>query len=186
MQVKNTLRHTKTLTTLAVFSAISVVLVALIHFPIFPAAPYLEYDPADIPILICAFVFGPYAGLAMTAVVALVQGVTVSVQSGVYGILMHLVATGTYVSAAGFIHRAKPNALTAAAGVIAGTVAMAAVMSGANLIITPAFTGMPREAIEALILPVIVPFNLIKAGANGIIAFALYKPAALAAKKAGL
>ena len=32
--------------------AVSIVLVYLIHFPLFPAVAFLEYDPADIPILI--------------------------------------------------------------------------------------------------------------------------------------
>ena len=39
--------------------AISVALVYFIHFPIFPAVAFLEYDPADIPILIGTFAFGP-------------------------------------------------------------------------------------------------------------------------------
>ena len=36
------------LTQMGVLAAISIVLVYLIRFPIFPAAPFLEYDPADI------------------------------------------------------------------------------------------------------------------------------------------
>jgi riboflavin transporter FmnP len=186
MQNRNVLNQTKTLAALAVFSAISVVLVALIHFPIFPAAAYLEYDPADIPILICAFVFGPWAGLMMTLVVAFIQGFTVSAQSGVYGIIMHAVATGTYISLAGFIYRRKQNPLFAGVGITAGAAAMALVMAGANLLITPAFTGMPVGAVKDLLIPIIIPFNLIKAGVNGFIAFALYKPVAIAAKKVGL
>ncbi len=50
---------TRRLTTMAVMAALSIVLVALIHFPIFPAVSFLEYDPADIPILIAGFAFGP-------------------------------------------------------------------------------------------------------------------------------
>ena len=44
---------------MAMLVALAVVLVMLIHFPIFPAVAFLEYDPADIPILIGAFAFGP-------------------------------------------------------------------------------------------------------------------------------
>lgn len=43
---------TRQLVVMAMLTAISVVFVSLIHFPIFPAAAFLEYDPADIPILI--------------------------------------------------------------------------------------------------------------------------------------
>ena len=77
--------------------ALSVALVYLIHFPIFPAVAFLEYDPADIPILIGTFAFGPLAGLVLTVVTSVVQGLTVSASSGLYGILMHVIATGVLV-----------------------------------------------------------------------------------------
>lgn len=48
---------TMQLVKLAMLSAISVVLVYFIHFPIFPVVPFLEYDPADISILIGTFAF---------------------------------------------------------------------------------------------------------------------------------
>lgn len=43
---------------MAMLVAVSIVLVMIIHFPIFPAVAFLEYDPADIPILIGTFAFG--------------------------------------------------------------------------------------------------------------------------------
>ena len=63
---------------MAMLIAVSIVLVALIHFPIFPAVAFLEYDPADIPILIGTFAFGPVAGVLLTIVTAIIQGTTVS------------------------------------------------------------------------------------------------------------
>ena len=60
---------TKQLTQMAVLAAMSILLVYLIHFPIFSAAPFLEYDPADIPIFIGTFLFGPVGGLVLTGVV---------------------------------------------------------------------------------------------------------------------
>jgi len=87
---------TRKLTVMAIFVALSVVLVYLIHFPIFPAAPYLQYDPADIPILIGAFAFGPLAGVILTVVAAAIQAFLV-VGDGIYGFLMHAIATSTLV-----------------------------------------------------------------------------------------
>ena len=46
---------------LGLLAALSIVLVFFIHFPIFPTAKFLEYDPADIPIMIATFAFGPWA-----------------------------------------------------------------------------------------------------------------------------
>ena len=58
---------------LGLLAAISIVLVYLIHFPIFPSAAYLEYDMANVPILIGTFLFGPYWGLLLTATVSVLQ-----------------------------------------------------------------------------------------------------------------
>ncbi len=172
-------KNLKLITLTGVLSAISVALVVAIHFPIFPAAPYLEYDPADIPILIGTLVAGPYMGLIMTVVVSLVQGLTVSAQSGVYGIIMHIIATSTLVIVTGLIYKTRKTKPMAALGLTAGSIAMAVVMVFANLLITPRFTGMPVEAVKGLLLPVIIPFNLIKAGLNSVVAsivFALVQP----------
>lgn len=154
--------------------AISIVLVSLIHFPVFPAVPFLEYDPADIPILIGTFAFGPVAGLLLTLVTCVIQGVTVSAASGIYGILMHVIATGTFVIVAGTIysrHKTKKSAIIALA---LGTLAMAAIMVPSNLFITPYFMGVPRSGIVPL-LPFIIGFNLVKAGANALVTLVIYK-----------
>jgi riboflavin transporter FmnP len=161
---------------MAMLIALSVALVAVIHFPIFPAADYLEYDPADIPVLIGTFALGPLAGIAITVIEATIQGLTVSAKSGLYGIIMHIIATSTYVIVAGNIYKRSKSKKTAGIGIIFGTIAMAAIMAGANMIVTPMFTGMPASAIKDLLLPIIVPFNLIKAGVNGVITFIIYKP----------
>ncbi len=77
---------------LAVLSALSILLMFLIRFPLIPAAPFLEYEPGDVPALIAAFLFGPGAGVIVTLVVSLVQALTVSAGSGWIGAIMHFVA----------------------------------------------------------------------------------------------
>lgn len=64
MEQKNRRISTRQLVSMAMLGAISIVLVAVIHFPLIPAAAFLEYDPADIPILICAFAYGPLRAAA--------------------------------------------------------------------------------------------------------------------------
>jgi riboflavin transporter FmnP len=169
-QKTNSLRLAK----MAMLVAISIVLVMVIHFPIFPVVAFLEYDPADIPILIGTFAFGPGAGILLTVVVSLLQGFTVSAASGVYGIIMHILATTTLVTAAGLIYRKHKTKKTAIIGLIVGTIGMTVVMFFANMIITPMFTGMPLEAVMPL-MPFILAFNVVKAGINSIVTFVLYK-----------
>ncbi|MEA5051612.1 MAG: ECF transporter S component [Oscillospiraceae bacterium] len=167
---------TRKLTRLAMLSAVSVVLVALIHLPIFPAAPYLKYDPADIPILIATFLYGPWYGVAVTVVVSLIQGLTVSADGGVIGIVMHILATGAVCIVAGYIYKARHTLRGAIVALAAGTLTMAAVMAGCNLLLTPLYTGLPVAEVAKLIVPVILPFNLLKAGINSVVTFFVYKP----------
>lgn len=171
--------NTRKLTTMAILTALSVCFVALIHFPIFPAVAFLEYDPADIPILICGFAFGPVAGLVVTLIAAFIQGFTVSAQSGIYGIIMHIVATGAYVLSSGLFYRKHKTKKMAAVAIGIGTLTMVVCMFFANLVITPYFMmGAVNNATVSAVLslmPFILLFNLIKAGANGAITFFIYK-----------
>jgi len=174
-QVKSKARITTAkLAKMAMLVAISIVLVAIIHFPIFPAVAFLEYDPADIPILIGTFAFGPAAGVLLAIVTAVIQGVTVSSASGVYGILMHIIATSALVITAGLIYKHNKTRKGAVIGLICGVIAMTVVMMGANMVITPIFMGVPRSVVWDL-MPFIAAFNAIKAGINGLVTFLVYK-----------
>ena len=177
--------NTRKLAGTGIMAGLSVALVFLVHFPIFPQAPFLEYDPADIPILIATFAYGPLAGLLATAAASVVQGITVSAHSGIYGILMHVISTGSYVLTAGLIYRAKRSHAGAGIALLCGVLVSASVMAAANLIITPLFMGVSVEFVKGMLLPIIIPFNLIKAGANGAAAFLLYKPVSVLIKGRG-
>lgn len=169
--------HAKTmkLAKMAMLVAISVVLVFIVHFPLFPAAPYLEYDPADIPIFIGTFAFGPLSGVVLTVLVSVIQGTTVSASGQIWGILMHIMATGSFAVVAGNLYKHRKDRKSAVIALVLGVLVMTAVMCAANLVITPIYSGMSRSAVAALIPPVILPFNLIKAGVNALITFFLYK-----------
>ena len=180
-QLNNVSKKTNRIAKLGVLAAISIVLVAIIHIPIFPAVSFLEYDPADIPILLGTFALGPVAGILLTAAVSIIQGVTVSAASGWYGIVMHFISTGTYVAVAGNIYNHHKSKKMAIISLICGTAAWTLVMIPANLLLTPVYLqmiGLPAEAALGTVkslLGWIVLFNLIKAGINSILTFLLYK-----------
>lgn len=166
---------TKRLVNMGVLIALSVVLVYLIRFPLFPAAPFLEYDPADIPIIFAAFAFGPLAGFIVTVIASVIQGITVSAASGVIGIVMHIFATGSFVVVAGNIYKRHKSKKSAVIALVAGVLTMTSTMVLWNIIFTPIFLGAPLEAVLAMLVPIIIPFNLIKAGVNGVITLIIYK-----------
>lgn len=173
--MKNNVRQ---MVNLAMLAALSVLLVYLVRFPIFPSAPFLEYDMADVPILIGTFLLGPISGLILTVVVSIIQAMTVSAGSGWIGAIMHICATGGFVIAAGLLYQKFKTRKGAAAALIAGSLVMTLLMIPLNLIFTVRFLGAPREVVVAMLIPTIIPFNLIKAFANSIITFAVYKSVA--------
>ena len=69
---------------------------------------------------------------------------------------------------------------------IIGSVFMTAAMILWNWLITPIYMGYPRDAVAAMLVPVFLPFNLLKAGLNSAFVLFLYKPLVTALRKTGL
>ena len=67
-----------------------------------------------------------------------------------------------------------------------GSLTMVLAMLGANLLVTPHFMGQPLQAVIDLMLPLLLPFNSIKALTNASIVLLLYKPLTLALSRTGL
>jgi len=174
---------------MAMLTALSVVLIAVIRFPIFPNANFLEYDPADIPVLIGAMMLGPIPGIIILFVASLIQAMTVSSGSGIIGFFMHFIASSALVLVSSLIYRKKKTILSLVIGLILGTLAMVAVMIPLNLIFIPPLVEMTTgfaittKDVAAMIVPTIIPFNLIKAGINSAITFAVFTPISHVLKK---
>ena len=165
----------KKMVLIGMFSAISVILVYLFRLSLFPMAPFLEYDMADIPIILITFMYGPSAGLITTVIVSVIQGVTVSAGSGWIGIVMHIFATGSYVLVAGNIYKRRKNIGWEIIAMVAGTLTMTISMVLWNMVFTPIFMGRAIETVLPILVPAIIPFNLFKAGVNSLAAYFVFK-----------
>ncbi|MBQ9074664.1 MAG: ECF transporter S component [Mogibacterium sp.] len=158
---------------LAMMTAVSLVLLLIVRIP-FPPAPFLVYDPADVPIYITAFAYGPAAGLIVTLVVCLIQAFMLG-GDGLYGFLMHFVATGIVAVVIGLMYARNKTRKRAVVSLVTGVIVATAVMCVMNLIVTPLYMGAPREAVVAMLPTAIIPFNLLKAGLTAVLTFILYK-----------
>ncbi len=164
---------TQMLVKMALMCAVSLVMLLVIRVP-WPAAPFLVYDPADVPIYITSFALGPWAGLVVTFVVSFIQAFIMG-GDGIYGFVMHFVATGIVCVVIGQIykhHKTKKNAIIALA---IGIVVEVLIMCVLNIFVTSAYMGVGREAIMAMLPTVVIPFNLVKTGVNSLLTFILYK-----------
>ena len=159
---------------LGMLAAVAVVLVMLIHFPIIPAVSFIEYDMADVPVLIGALLYGPLPGLCILLVVSLIQAFALG-GNGWVGLVMHFVASGAMVVIASCLYRSKPGLPRLVVGLALGALAMTVIMIPMNLIFTVHFFGVPHDVVVSLLVPGIIPMNLIKAAANCILAGLVFK-----------
>lgn len=163
---------TKKLVRVSMLCAISVILAYIVHFPLIPSAPFLEYDPADISIILIGLSYGTGWGILATFITSLIQGLTVSSASGWIGIIMHIVSTGMFVLAVSEVYKRTSQLITALA---IGTITMALVMIPVNLIFTGIFMGTGVQTVIKMLIPAIIPFNLLKAGINAVIAGLIFE-----------
>ena len=174
---------TKELTTLAMLTAIAYALVCCVRIPI---VLFLKYEPKDVVITIGGFLMGPTAVLISTAVVALLEMFTIS-DTGIIGCIMNLLSSCAFAFPAALLYKRDHTMKGAIGGLVTGTVCVVATMLLWNYLITPLYmTGTSRADIAGMLVPVFLPFNLLKAGLNSSIILLLYKPVVNGLRRAGL
>ena len=174
---------TKELTTLAMLTATAYALVCTVRIPI---VLFLKYEPKDVVITIGGFLMGPMAVLISSTVVALIEMFTIS-ETGIIGCIMNFLSTCAFAVPAAYVYKRNHTMKGAIAGLITGTVVMVSTMLLWNYLITPLYmTGTSRSDIAGMLMPVFLPFNLLKAGLNSSFILLLYKPLVVSLRKAGL
>lgn len=168
---------------MAMLTALSIVSLYIIRMPLIPAAPFLEYDAADIPVLIGSMLLGPVHGMIILLAVCLIQALTVSASSGWIGFVMHFAASGIFVLVAANIYKRKKTVKSLIVALTAGSVAMVAAMIPLNLVFTGIFLGAGTQTVIQMLIPAIIPFNLLKAVINSAVTFAIFTPIAEILKK---
>lgn len=174
MERKSTLKHgqVKRLTILAMICAIAYAMVALIRIPV---VLFLKYEPKDVMLTFGGFLYGPVAALAASVVVSFLEMITVS-STGWIGFAMNVLSTAAFACTAALIYKKKHTLGGAVLGLCLGTVLMTVVMLLWNYLLTPLYMDQPRADVAALLLPVFLPFNLVKGGLNSALTILLYRP----------
>ncbi|MBT1171690.1 ECF transporter S component [Bifidobacterium sp. SO4] len=153
----------------ALFVALAMV-TSFIEFPITPVT-WLKYDPSGIVCLIAGFAYGPSA-----AVIVSVLGFVPHVFADPWGTLMAVLVALCLSVPASLIYRKARTRKGAAIGILAGAVlAIVAAIVG-NLIVTPIYAHMTVSAVAAMIVPILLPFNIAKMAIHAVVTFLIYKP----------
>jgi riboflavin transporter FmnP len=171
---------------LVLLSLISALAYAIVlAFPRIEVAGFLRYEPKDVIIVIGGFLLGPGATVITSLLVALLEMVTIS-DTGPIGCLMNALSTRSFALTAALIYKKKHDLNGAVLSLVTGSILMAGVMVLWNWIVTPLYMEVPRPVVESMLLPVFLPFNLVKAGLNSALVLALYKPLTAALRSARL
>jgi len=184
--------RTRKMVILAVLSALAYVLMLYWRIPVLTVPPYLKYDPKDVIFTISGFIFGPLPVVMMSLVVSFLEMITAS-DTGIIGFLMNVVSTCAFACTAAFIYKKVHSLKGAIIGLVVGWIAMAGVMLLWNYIVTPIYiaslavgfsdlealslaAGEIRPGVVDMLIPVFLPFNLLKGGLNAAITMLVYKP----------
>ena len=185
----------KQMTLIAVQSAISVILYYFVKFnvPFFP--PWLDIQVSEIPALITAFAYGPYAG-SLVIFIRFVTKLPATITAGV-GEVADLVLGVTLVCISSLMYRKNKTIKSALIGTVTGTLVCTVLACVLNwLVLIPAYihlagfsiemlSGMmsyipwfevtPENFMLAYIFIGVLPFNLFRYVIVAIITFILYK-----------
>jgi len=181
------MNKTKKMTTVALLCALSYIAMFMSRFlpPLFVAFPFLKYDPKDVIIVIGGFLYGPLAAFSISLIVSVVEMITVS-GTHIVGCIMNIASSCAFACTASVIYLKYRNMKGVSVGLILGVVLTTAVMLILNYYLTPLYTGMPRAAVAELLIPAILPFNVIKCVLNSALALLIYKPFTRILRQSGL
>ncbi len=172
VQFENTNRwDTKQLVTMALMCAISA-LFMFVQIPILPAAPFLTYDPSLVPAMVVGFAYGAGPGVAVGGLAIVIHAL---ITGDWVGALMNVVATVCFILPAALLYKKMHTYKGAILGLVIGCVLATAGSMVANLTIGVWFWYGSVDVIAPLMLPAVLPFNLLKTILNSVLTLVVYK-----------
>lgn len=165
---------TRYVTVCGMFCAIAFVL-TLVGKIVPNVAGFLSYDPKDVAVVIVGFILGPMASVLVSVVVSLIEMLSVS-STGPIGFLMNVLSTCAFAVPAAIVYKKYHSQKGAIWGLGIGVLSMAICMILWNYIVTPMYMGVDRSVVAGMLVPVFLPFNLVKGSLNALLTLLLYKP----------
>lgn len=165
----------------AVFSALAYVAMMTIKIPI---VGFLKYEPKDVIIALGSFISGSACGIVISFITCFVEFFTVS-DTGPVGFLMNFLSSACFAWLASAIYAKKRTITGAVLGLSLATIATTVLMLIWNYVVTPMYMNVPRSVVADMLIPMFLPFNLLKYALSSAFAMLLYKPVSKAVKLAG-
>ena len=89
--------------------------------------------------------------------------------------VMNILVVAGFILPAALVYRRSRTFKSGVVGLVLSAITATVMAILGNLVITPMWLGVPLDAVVAMILPILTPFNLIKAGINAVLTLIVYK-----------
>jgi len=162
---------TKELAIMALMCAIGVLL-SFIEIPLIPGVSFLRYDASLVPALVCGFAYSGGIGVTVGIICAVIHALFTG---NWVGAVMNIIVAIAVIAPAASIYHHHRTFKGAIVALVVSAIVMIVAACIANLVIDPLFYGIPFEAVQALIVPALIPFNIAKAVINAVITLIVYK-----------
>lgn len=170
--LQNTNKYsTKQLVVMALMCAIAILL-SFLEFPIIPSASFLKLDIALAPSSVVGFAYGPGSGLLVGFACAIAHA---AITGNWVGAIMNCIAALAFILPSTLIYKHKRTLKGAIVGLVCAAICLVVAQIIANLVIDPLLYGMPFQAVLGLVIPAILPFNVIKGVVIACITGVVYK-----------
>lgn len=176
---------TKKITTIGMLSAVAYLFTLIGHFIPISFTDFLRYDPKDAIIVLAGLSIGPVSAFVISVIVAFLELVTIST-TGLIGFAMNIISSAAFACIASLVYAKFKSIRGAVAGLVLSSAATVILMLLWNYLVTPLYMGVPREAVASMLVPVFLPFNVIKCCLNSALVMLIYKPCVQAMRRVGL
>ncbi len=171
----NNLRN---LVMISLLAATSFVLMYVVQVPLLPAAPFLKWDPSDLPNVLGGFMLGP-TGAILIALLKSVLFLIFKGSEGPIGATMAFASSAALAATAALIYKRIPNKRGILLGLALGTVMLAVSMSLVNYYWALGAWGIPKDQHLLWVKSTIIPFNLLR----GLVSSLLFYPVFVAVQR---
>ncbi|AXX65569.1 MAG: ECF transporter S component [Lactobacillus sp.] len=180
--VKRNQNYVRYITFLAAFGALAYLSAAFLKIPMIA---FLKYEPKDVILILGGMVFGPIFAIILSVIVPFFELITTS-STGIIGFVMNVIAAICFVLPPVIAYSKKKKTKNLIIGLIVGIIMLTISMLLWNYLLAPIFFGYPRSQVVGMLIPIILPFNLIKGGLNSLFVLILYKPIVKALMKSNI
>lgn len=152
---------------------ISLAVSFFIRIPVIPVLPFIKLDLSDVPALLAALISGIPSGITVLLSSCIIRALLFS-SAGIVGFI---VRTTSIILVVGLgIYRNVRGKLKKAAAIVLSCLICSFIKVPINYFFWVYFFGIPKDLLDDLLIPFVLPFNIFKSLLNCFLAVLLLKP----------